>query len=199
MAPSTTTKKAAAGKGHTPGADLVPDLSRSAPGVTREVFYWVGVFPACPVENLTVAGIAFPKVNEDLRPQPGTNELQRVPHIGGITSLTADKIDTLRERLPRLVLRFRDPNPGDEPMAGSGLQDRQRRARRGQPIHIPTAAAIEAARKAGRTLPRYVASPNDEPAARYMFAVPCEDQEQPRPGGVYPPSLEETGLDWPEE
>lgn len=190
----TKTKKSKSVK----GADLVPDMAASAPGVTREYYYWVGVFPSCPVDNLTVAGVAFPKVNEDLVPQAGTTELQRVPHVGGITRLTADKLELIRDRVSQTVLRFRDARAEDEPMAGVGLSQHFR-ARRGHPIRIPSAKAIREAEKSGRTLPRYVAGAHDEPAARYMFAHLCEDQENPRPGGVYPPSLEDAGLHWPEK
>lgn len=182
------------------GADLVADLSKDAPGVTYRYFYWVGSFPACPVEGLFCSGIAFPKVTQEIIQEKGTLEMQRVPRIGAIANLTKDKIDLLRERLPRTVIRFHDaPGEDDEPMAGSSLSDAQTRARRGHPVQIPSKAQIKKAKDAGnRPPPRYVAGPHDRPAAEYMFAVLCEDQENPRPGGVYPPSLAAAGLVWPE-
>ena len=187
------------------GVDLVGPLGRNDPSLGREYKYWVGVFPACPVEALYCAGICFPKVTEKvLRGQRHrTGATERVPQVGGIVPLTADKIRLLRERLPRLVVRFNAPRVRDEPMSGALLEDatdqeRTKHKRPGRPIRIPTDEEMQQARANRLSVRPYVRGANDEPAARFMFAQLCEDQDNPKPGTIYPESLEATGLSWPD-
>jgi hypothetical protein len=200
-------KKAAPAATTISGSEFAGSLGEHEPGTIRPYKFWVGVFPSCPVEGIYCAGISFPKVTERLirgsKARTGTTE--RIPRIGTIVALTADKAQLLRERLPRLVLRFNEPRRAIEHMAGSTLGDATRedtadnmKARRGRPIRIPSPKDLKNAEASGRGIQRYVRQDNDEPAARYMFAVLCEDQDNPEPGSVYPDSLEETGLTWPE-
>lgn len=187
------------------GSQLVPDLnkaSRNAGGVLQSYKYWVGVTPSCPVEHIDLAGINFPKVNENLVDDPmRTGQRRRVPVIGAIVFLTEDKIRKMRERLPRTVIRFYDNDQGerDEPGTGQNIGDNHRRPRRGEPITIPSADEVEQRRKAGKPTRQYIPNPNDVPAARYMFAVLCADQVNGSRGDYYPETLETTGLEWPGE
>ncbi|MEY4534765.1 MAG: hypothetical protein RLZZ246_1083 [Planctomycetota bacterium] len=185
------------------GASLVPDLdkrSKDGQSVLRQYRYWVGVTPSCPVEYLTLAGICFPKVNENLIEDPlRTNQKRRVPVIGAIVFLTEDKIRKMREVLPRTVIRFIDDGEKEEPGTGQNIGDNFVRPRRGQRITIPTMEEIEQRKKAGKPTRQYVPHAGDEPAARYMFAVLCSDQERGSRGEYYPDTLETAGLEWPGE
>ncbi len=184
------------------GADLLPNIPklRAAGGVAREFFYWVGVTPTCPVEHIDCAGINFPKLNEDLIDDPMRGpQRKRVPVIGAIVKLNEDKIRRMRERLPRTVLRFLS-NPGqkDEPGTGQNIGDLHQRPSRGQLITIPTAEDIEWRKKSGKPTRVYTPHPADVPAARFMFAVLCTNQEKGNRGDVYPETLETAGLVWPD-
>jgi len=182
------------------GADLVPDLNKHRGSVERGYFYWVGVTPSCPVEGVDCAGINFPKVNERLI--AGRNgEQQRVPVIGALVRLSERKIRLLRERLPRVVVRFTRDDQGvkEEPGTGQNLGDLHIRPRKGFLITIPTEADLKQREQRGIAARRYVQGPNDEPAARYMFARLCRNQEIGERGDTYPDTLANTGLDWPDE
>ena len=183
----------------TPGDALVPDLSKFARGIEKEYFYWVGVLPSCPVEYIDLAGINFPKINENIIPASDrTGGTQRVPVIGSITLLTEKRLELMREVLPRTVIRFFEaPGVQEEPGTGQNLGDLHVRPRKGHRITIPTDKEIEIRRKQGRPARLYVPGPHDEPAARYMFAQLCKDQEHPERGDHYPDTLDITGLEWP--
>lgn len=182
-----------------PGKSLVPDLERHRGSVDRSFWYWIGVTPSCPVEHIDIAGENFPKVNE-LISKDRTGKQQRIPVIGALVKLTEGKIRKMREKLSRLVIRFRaDAGQHDEPGTGENLGDPHIRPRKGFVITIPTDEEIQAKTAAKLPARRYVQQANDEPAARYMFAVLCGDQERGNRGDFYPEPLEVTGLDWPEE
>lgn len=188
---------------HISGKSLVPDLDdlRSNAGISLQYRYWVGITPSCPVESIDIAGINFPKINENLVEDPmRTGIKRRVPVIGSIVYLTEDKIRRIRERLARTVIRFtEDPGEQDEPGTGQNLGDAHRRARRGQVITIPTSQEVVERRKAGKATRQYVPGPNDVPAARFLFAQLCADQVNGSRGDVYPETLETTGLEWPDD
>ncbi len=202
--PTNNAPKAPAAKTRIAGSALVPDLaahsSRSG-GVLHEYLYWVGVTPSCPREHIDCAGINFPKVNENLVDDPmRTNKKQRVPVIGAIVRLTEDKIRRMRDKLPRLVIRFLDDKgQHEEPGTGQNIGDNFQRPRRGQIITIPTEDEVASARARGKASRQYVPQKNDAPAARFMFAQLCADQEKGSRGEVYPEPLEVTGLEWPDE
>ena len=183
------------------GKDLAPDLTGDIPGSLTEYFYWVGVIPACPVEHIDVAGINFPKVNELILPDPGrTGKTQRAPVIGALARLTEGRVKRLLARIPRTIMRFTsDKGTQEEPGTGQNLGDLHIQPRKGFLITVPTAEDVDMARAAGRATNHYVRQAHDEPAARYMFAVLCEDQEKPSRGSYYPECLETAGLNWPDK
>ena len=183
------------------GASLVPDLGTAGSGSVQQFAYWVGVTPSCPVEHIDLAGINFPKVNELILPDPmRTNQKRRVPVIGSIVWLSRDRLELMEARLRRTVIRFYDDGgQKDEPGTGQNVGDNHVRPRRGHLITIPSEEQIEQAKKAGRSIRRYVPQANDVPAARFMFAQLCSDQDKGNRGDVYPEPLEVTGLDWPED
>ena len=186
------------------GASLVPDLSRQAAnsGVSKEYRYWVGVTPDCPRESIDLAGINFPKVNARLTPDPmRTNVKQRVPVIGAIVFLTEDKIRKMLDVLPRTVIRFTDDaGQNEEPGTGKNIGDNHGRRRKGHVITIATEEDTQLRRKTGKSARTYTPDPKrDVPAARFMFAQICTDQVNGSRGEVYPDTLENSGLEWPDE
>lgn len=201
--PTTTRRAAKASKTRIAGSDLVPNLeqNRELKGVNHSSKYWVGVTPSCPVEHIDICGINFPKVNELIVDDPmRTSVKKRVPVIGSVVELTAQKIQMMRERLPRTVIRFLDDQGvTNEPGTGQNIGDNHVRPKRGHVITIPTDSEIDERRKKNKGLRTYTPSKNDVPAARFMFAVLCEDQERGSRGDFYPDVLETTGLEWPDE
>ncbi len=97
------------------------------------------------------------------------------------------------------MIRFHGPNQGADitptqnQVGGAGITPEDKgpweHARRGHLITIPQG-------NAGHR--RYVAREWDEPAARYMYAVLCQDQENPLRGSGFPQPISETGIAWPE-
>jgi len=190
------------GRTHISGSELVPNLDeqRKQLGVSRTYKYWVGVTPSCPREHVDLAGINFPKVNENLVDDPlRTGNKRRVPVIGSIVDLSEAQVRLMRDKLKRTIIRFTD-NSGEaeEPGTGQNIGDNHKRPRRGQLITIPTAE--ETADRIARNKPSRTYRPhaNDVPAARYMFAQICDDQDKGSRGEYYPETLETTGLWWPD-
>jgi len=178
---------------------LVPDWGDHAlAGLAQTFTYWVGVIPSCPVESIDLAGIAFPKMNELLVPDPlRTNVKRRVPVIGSIVRLTYEHIQRMRERLPRTIVRLYDGGQEQEPGTGQNVGDNHVRPKRGQLITIPSPELVEARRSRGKPIRLYSRQPNDVPAANYMFAILCKDQERGERSEHYPDTLNVTGIDWP--
>ena len=186
--PKPKTKRAKKPK----GASLRADMSGHAPGVLQQRRYWVGIFPNCPVECIDVAGVNFPKVNEDIVDNPLNpgGPKTRVPVIGTITFLSKAQIALLNERIPLVVVRFLNGEQ-EEHGTGENRGDAHLR-RRGHLITIPN----EQQMASPRNKRRYIQRSGDEPAADFMFAHLCEDQENGKCGQIYPESLAETGLEW---
>jgi hypothetical protein len=191
------------GKTHIDGSELVPNLGdhEHAHGIARSYKFWVGVTPSCPREYIDLAGINFPKVNENLVADPmRTGNKRRVPVIGSIVDLDERKIQKMREKLKRTVIRFLDDGgQAEEPGTGQNVGDNHQRPRRGQIITIPTDAEVEERRRRGKPTQEYRPHPNDVPAARYMFAQLCDDQTKGSRGEYYPDTLETTGIWWPDD
>lgn len=176
------------------GKSMVPKALPD--GAEKSFKYWLGCTARCPVQNVTVAGIGFPMLNENVKVVDGRTH--RYPVIGTIASLTESDIRRVSERLSRVVVRWTGGQDDPKGIANSVEAVFQQR-RHGQLITIPTEAEIAERKKAGLPTNRYVPMPGDEPAARYLFALLCDDQVHGNRGEVYPPPLEETGLEWPGE
>ena len=194
---TTKTTKAEAPKAK--GASLLPDPKRHQYAVAEERRYWIGVIPSCPVEFIALAGESFPKINERIFPHPNrTGEMTRVPVIGALMKMTKEKLEKMQEQLPRTIIRIIEDGKKDEPGTGENIGDVFRRPRQGQLITIPSDATVKAMQKAGRPFQRYTPQKTDEPAAAYMFAVPCDDPVDGERKETYPLPLSETGLEWVE-
>lgn len=186
------------------GSSLVPDIekSRKDGGVMRSYKYWVGVTPNCPVSYITMAGICFPKINENLIDDPmGGSVKRRIPVVGAIVTLNEMQMRRLLKRLPQTVVRFIDFDAGtmEEPGTGKNIGDVHQQPRRGQLITIPTKEEVEQRLASNKATRDYTPSPSDVPAARFMFAQLCGDQKLGSRGDFYPETLETAGFDWPEE
>lgn len=167
---------------------LKPPLQDSV-SVTKQYTYWIGVTSDCPGNFLTCGGINFPKITDKMEPDPmKPGSQRRIPEIGCLHPLTQRQMESIIENIPFCVIRFQEPREGQEG-----------KPRKGYPVRIPSPARIEKAKKHGTALPQYIQQPGDEWAAKYMFAVLCDDQENPLRGTSYPPTLAEAGLEWPDE
>lgn len=184
---------------HIPGASLRADIDQHSAAQIVSLKFWVGVLPSSPVESIDCAGVNFPKVSELLvPPADGSRYMRRIPKVGAVTILTEKHITELMERLPRLVIRFREqPSQMQEPGTGQNLGDPVVRGRRGFLITIPREEDLELARSKGRAVRPYVRQKWDEPAADYMYARVCTDQNTGNFFDEVPKPLSETGLEWP--
>lgn len=194
------------------GRDLTPQLDApemAAVSIHRSA-YWCGLVADAPVDQLTCAGINFQKATIY---NANGGQHQR---LGSIERMDAEQVELLQSRLSRLVVRVvgggrDDPGPVDKmrskredgvgPQQGVEDMARGRRNRwgnkRGYVITIPNAEEIEQRKKLGRPTMAYVRQDGDEPASRYMYAIRCEDQDNPRPGGLVPRTLEDVGIEMP--
>lgn len=196
--PSSTSKSA--DRRVVSGHDLAPRIDPNSAAVNREFIYWVGALPGLPTEHVDLCGVNFPKVNENLLPDPGRSDRKiRVPVIGALVRLTPQKLKAIEERLRRTVVRFYEAAEiRHEPGTGENIGDVHQRPRRGQVITIPREADIEAAEKAGRAARRYTPDRRDVPIADFLFMELCSNQETGNRRDSYPEPLSATGLVYPE-
>jgi hypothetical protein len=179
------------------GESLMPNLDATRAVTARRYWYWIGVLPTAPTDNIQITGINFAKAEEVVTKRG--NKTHRHGVIGSLVQLDQGAILRLRERLPRTVVRVFPETT--EVVSGTGMQlaEAYERKSKGQMITIPRKEDLDALRKQGLPAQPYVQHPNDQPGARYMFAQLCEDQERPQRGSYYPEVLEVTGLEWPDE
>lgn len=172
------------------GRNLVSDLSTYANGVGEDRLYWVGMLDECPLHNVDVAGINFPKYNEKLVPsRRDPTRQERVSHPGSLVVLNERKLSMLAEQLPRRVIRMQATPDDNHVSAGENVGDPVTRGRRGYLVKIPASDADTSARQ----YRPYHYQKGDVPLATFLFAVPCPSGE----AATKPPdSVVETGLVW---
>ena len=198
-----TAIKAPASMVAAPGALRV---SRDAPpkGIAARRWYWLGTLPTLGKRNdVAIAGTTFPRAHETVLDRQGGQSSRRIPMIGYIGYLSRTQIDLIAERRPWMVMRFTEGPQADLGGPGDGIEvlegkDGTQIGRQGHPIRILTDAECARRREDGAPSGAYTPADWDEDLADHVFCVPCESQEQPRPGVVYPQPLSVTGLDWPE-
>ena len=155
--PTTTslTPPAATVKANTivSGSDLMPGPQQTA--TVSRYRYWVGVTPDCPVENLTIGGISWPKLNERLISDPRrTGEKRRVPVIGALVWIDPMCMQIIKRDLPLTVMRLMVPHERSSRHMET-IGDNVERPPHGHVITIPSAEEIQEARQAGRAINHY--------------------------------------------
>lgn len=185
--------KSAAGK-IASGADLAKTIESTS--VEKSYWYWIGLTADCPVGYITVGGECFTKTEEDVKPD-GNGGTSRAPVAGSLVKMTREKMLRMAERLPRTIIRFLE---GEEDTTARMAPEshRVKRPPRAQVITIPSAAQNDAARAAGRATRQYRAIEGDKPAAKFMYCHLVENQGNPYRGREYQ-TLDQTGLEWPED
>lgn len=181
------------------GSSLVPSfvIGSSRSIVSKSWRYWVGLLPSAPVEAMTICGVSFPKMNEDLVSDPmRTSTKKRIPVIGAITIISESLLLKIIDQIPRIVFRFQ-PGQKEEIGTGQNIGDNHQRPRRGTIVTIPRPDELIARAAMGRSSQAYDQQSGDEPVAKYIFAILCQDQEVGERGDFYPSSLEASGFDLP--
>ena len=173
---------------------LAPDWD-NLPGeiVAEEYPFWIGVTADCPRGQIDVAGLHFPKVEEEITTNH-TGQQVRVPKVGTVNkTVTKRHFLALVKVLPRLVIR--QSHAVEEPTDGSGknIGDPAERAK-GRLIKIPTEDQILGI-DGQRKLAPYVKQPGDRPASEFMFFTYAPDGLH----GSQIRTIAEAGLEWPEE
>lgn len=180
---------------HFDAHSLEPDIKSAQMAVLDARWYWYGALPECPNWSPAFAGVAFSKFNERIVNKDG--KTTRYPLVGCVSPLTHEQVQAIVGQIKRTVIRFTKPGDGRGPGVGGDAVELKTQSRNGALIKIPTEAELDERRKIGLPAERYVASPLDEPVARYIFMLPCTDQEKGNRGTHYPEPMSVTGIDWP--
>lgn len=183
--PSKSTKVAA--------SRLAPDFN-NLPGELdlRNHTFWLGVTADCPCGQIDVAGLHFPKAEEQIVINAAGKQV-RVPVIGALNAtVTRLHFEEMIRVLPRLVIRPVKQVLQDG--SGQNTKDPIERAK-GRLIKIPDEKMIAGATTHGRRLNPYVKQPGDRPATEFMFFVHAPNGKR----GVEYQTIADTGLEWPEE
>ena len=176
-----------------PASQLAPDFN-NIPGELEltEHTFWLGVTADCPRGQIDVAGLHFPKAEEQIVINAAGKQV-RVPVIGAINkTVTRLHFEELVKVLSRLVIRPTKPVLQDGTGVNTG--DPIERAK-GRLIKIPDAKMIAGATASGRRLDPYVKQPGDRPATEFMFFVHAPKGVR----GTEYQTIAEAGLEWPEE
>ena len=170
---------------------LAPDFD-NIPGelIAEEYSFWLGVTADCPRGQIDVAGLHFPKKEEEIVINDAGKQV-RVPQHGALNfTVTKYHFDELVKNLSRLVIRPNKIRNSDE--TGENIGDPVQRAK-GQLIKIPDEKMIAGAADSGRRLKPYVKQPGDRPATEFMYFLHAPDKVR---GNKYQ-TISEVGLEWP--
>ena len=174
-------------------SQLAPDFN-NLPGELEltEHTFWLGVTAGCPRGQIDVAGLHFPKAEEQIVINAAGKQV-RVPVIGAINkTVTRLNFEELVKVLSRLVIRPSKPVLQDA--SGLNIGDPIERAK-GRLIKIPDEKMIAGATASGRRLEPYIKQPGDRPASEFMFFIHAPSGKR----GVEYQTIAEVGLEWPEE
>jgi hypothetical protein len=177
------------------GKDLVPDISKISlrAGTSHRYTFWCGLMDNCPVNQIDVAGISFVKTTDKVINDLASGTTRRIPQPGGLFRIDGHQYKKLIDRLKYIVIRFdNQPEIQNVPGEGENTGDPARRAKKAHLITIPREKDIKAKEEAGLPVHRYHPSPNDEAAAKYMYAQYCPNGQ--RTGEVIG-SLADVGID----
>lgn len=180
---------------HTDSKSLEPDIKSEQLAVLDARWFWVGALPECPIWTPTFAGVSFAKMSERVVNKDG--QTFRYPLVGCLANLNRTQVDAVISSIRRTVIRFSKPGDGRGPGVGGDAVELKTQHRNGALIKIPTEQELKERRDAGMPAESYSTSPLDEPVARYVFMLPCVDQNNPARGTHYPEPVSVTGIDWP--
>lgn len=172
---------------------LAPDFD-SLPGevTTDEYSFWLGITADCPLGQIDVAGLHFPK-NEERIALNNAGKQVRIPEHGAINfTVSKHHFEELVKVLPRLVIRPNQVRKDDN--AGENIGDPVHNSK-GRLIKIPNAQMIAGASDSGRKLKPYVNKPGDRPATEFMYFIHAPDKVR----GLKYQTIAEVGLEWPAE
>lgn len=153
---------------------LLPNF-KEHPGaaIAEEHPFWLGLTSDCPINQLDIAGLHFPKAEEEIVVNPAGKQV-RVPVHGALNYHVSRKhFDDLVKVLPRVIIRG----------AGAG----------GRKFIIPDEKKIADAAVHGRQVKPYVRQPGDRPATDFMYFVHVPDKNR---GRDYQ-TVSTVGLEWP--
>jgi len=171
---------------------LAPDFE-NIPGLitAKEFTFWLGLTSDCPCGQIDVAGLHFPRAEEDIVINEAGKQV-RVPKHGTLNNtVTKYHFDELIKVLPRLVIRFNKVVESDG--VGENIGDPVQRAK-GRLIKIPSESMIAGASEHGRQLKPYIKQPGDRPATDFMYFNHCPERVR----GLKYQTISEVGLEWPE-
>ena len=171
---------------------LAPDFE-NIPGLitAKEFTFWLGLTSDCPCGQIDVAGLHFPRAEEDIVLNEAGKQV-RVPKHGTLNNtVTKHHFDELIKVLPRLVIRFNKVIESDG--VGENIGDPVQRAK-GRLIKIPSESMIAGASEHGRQLKPYIKQPGDRPATDFMYFSHCPERVR----GIKYQTISEVGLEWPE-
>ena len=182
---------------HVDADALRPDFeSHEGLAVAEDYPFWLGLTADCPVNQIDVAGLHFPKAEESIVINNEGKQV-RVPVLGALNyQVTREHFDALVATLPRLVIRFTDKEPEvDNDGSGVNIGDPIKRARKGYLIKIPTKKTIADAAESGQRKKPYIRKPGDRPAMDFMYFQHVADKQR---ANNYQ-TIADAGLEWPEE
>lgn len=184
--------------------DLAVDFdSFEGLAVLEEHPFWLGLTADCPVNQIDVAGLHFPKAEEEIKINAAGKQIRNPVHGALNFHVTRQHFDALCEVLPRLVIRFTDKGIEEPPEkdAAGVITGAPLVVRRGYLVKIPTAAQIAEREEEiqrmggrGRKLRPYMRDPRDVPASRFMYFQHVPNKMR---GNEFS-TIEEDGLEWPE-
>jgi len=172
---------------------LAPDFD-NIPGelIAEEFPFWLGVTADCPRGQIDIAGLHFPKKEEDIVVNDAGKQV-RVPQHGAINfTVTKYHFEELCRLLSRLVIRPHKVVNQDE--AGENIGDPVQNSK-GRLIKIPDDKMLAGASESGRRLKPYVKQPGDRPATEFMYFLHAPDKVR----GTKYQTISEVGLEWPGE
>lgn len=172
---------------------LAPDFDNiDGPLVAEEYNFWLGLTADCPQGQIDVAGLHFPRSEEDIVFNEAGKQV-RVPKHGTLnTTVTKYHFEELVRLLPRLVIRLRNAPAKED--GGENTGDPVQRMK-GHLVKIPDAKAVTEAAAHGRTLKPYIKQPGDRPATDYMYFLHAPTGVR----GAEIQTISDIGLEWPVE
>lgn len=173
---------------------LAPDFNKIEGDLEAKPFtFWLGLTADCPRGQIDVAGLHFPRVEEEIRTNDAGQQ-SRVQESGTINkTVNRHNFDELVRLLPRLVIRM--TKVVTEASAGRNTGDPIERSK-GYLVKIPdTKAFTDAAGSGRRTLKPYVKRPGDRPATEFMYFMHAPNGKREHEFQT----IAVAGLEWPAE